>query len=180
MKSASRAVVGLVAALSLTTAIAEEAVLSNAEVRYVIARADDAGVSAPLPIAESALDAYAGRYDALVGAAFVYREDDGLTIELPQQLGGAPVRLHAAETRDAFTAEGSVRVEFESDASGRVLGLLLRTSSNEVLVASKAPVHRGIVTVHDIAEPRRGIVTIHDLAADDVSSGSVESLVRSF
>lgn len=180
MKSASRAVVGLVATLSFTTAIAEEAVLSNAEVRYVIARADVAGVATPLPIAESALDAYAGRYEAAGGTVFVYGEDDSLTIELPQQLGGAPLRLHAAETRDAFTAEGSVRVEFQSDASGRVLGLLLHTSSDEVLVASKAPVRRGVVTVHDIAEPRRGIVTIHDLSAADISSRSVESLVRSF
>lgn len=180
MKSASRAVVGLVAALSFTTAIAEEAVPSNAEVRYVIARADDAGVAQPLPIAESALETYAGRYDGVDGTVFVDGEDDSLTIELPQQFGGAPLRLHAAETRDAFTAEGSVRVEFESDASGRVLGLRLYTSSNEVLVASKAPVRRGIVTVHDIAEPRRGIVTIHDLSADDVASGSVASLVRSF
>jgi hypothetical protein len=145
MKFASRAVVGLVAALSFTVAIAEEAVPSNTEVRYVIARADGTGVPAPLPIAESALDAYAGRYDAAVGVAFVVdREGDSLTIELPQQFGGAPMRLHAAETRNAFTAEDAVRVVFESDANGRVLGLLLYASSNEDCSqqSATAPRHR--------------------------------------
>ena len=162
MKFASRAAVGLVAALSFTVAIAEDAVPANTEVRYVIARADGAGVSTPLPIAESTLDAYAGRYDAANGAAFVYRDGDSLTIELPQ-FGGVPMRLTAAETRDAFTAEGSVRVVFESDASGRIVGLALYGSSDEVIVASKAPLRRGIVTVHDLSDLRRGIVTIHDL-----------------
>ena len=167
MKSASRAVVGVVAALSFTVAWAEEAVPSNADVRHVIALADGPGVSAPLPTAESALDAYTGRYDAADGAAFfVYREGDLLTIELPPEFGGAPMRLLDVETRDAFTAEGSVRVVFESDTSGRVLGLLLYASSDESIVANKVP-------------PPRGIVTIHDLSDADVSSSSLDGLVRS-
>ena len=174
MKS-SRAVVGLVAALSFTAAIAEDAVTSNAEVRYVIARADGAGVFTSLPI-DAALDAYAGRYDAADGSVFVYRDGESLTIELPPQFGGAPLRLQA-ESRDAFTAEGSVRVEFESDASGRVLGLLLHSSSAEVIVASKAPLHRGVVTVHDLADLRRGIVTIQDVSDEN---SSLESFVRSY
>ena len=168
MKSASRAVVGLVAALSFTTAIAEEAVLSNAEVRYLIARADDAGVAKSPPIAESALEAYAGRYDGVDGTVFVDGEGDSLTIELPQ-FGGVPMRLTAAETRDAFTAEGSVRVVFESDASGRIVGLALYGSSDEVIVASKAAQPRGLVTIQDLADLRRGIVTIHDLSDEEAS-----------
>jgi hypothetical protein len=178
MKS-SRAVVGLVAAFSFTAAIAEDA-LPKAEVRYVIARADGASISTSLPVAASALDAFAGLYDADAGAMFVYREGDSLTIELPPQFGGAPLRLEA-ETRDAFVAEGSVRVVFESDANGGVRGLLLHSSSAEVIVARKAPVQRGVVTVHDLADLRRGIVTIHDLADEGVASRSpLDSFVRSY
>jgi hypothetical protein len=174
-----RAVVGWVVAFSFTAAIAEDAATSNTEARYVIARADGAGVSTALPLTAFALDAFAGRYDAAAGAVFVYREGDSLTIELPPQFGGTPLRLQA-EMRDAFVAAGSVRVEFESDANGQVLGLLLHSSSAEVIVASKAPPHRGVVTVHDLADLRRGVVTIHDVSDAGVSGSPRESFVRSY
>jgi hypothetical protein len=158
MKSASRAVVGLVAALSFTVANAEDVAPANAEVRYVVALADGASVATPLPTPESELDAYAGRYDAADGTAFVvYREGDSLTIELPQQFGSWSMRLYGTETRSAFTTEGSVRVVFDSDSSGRVLGLLFYASRDDVIAAGRAPAHRGIVT-------------IHDLSADDVAA----------
>ena len=164
MKFASHIVVASVAAFGLVTAVAEDAAPANAEARHMIARADGAGVPAGTPVA---LDAYTGRYDAASGVTFVVdREADALTIELPEAHGGSRVRLHAAETRNVFTTEAGVRVVFESDASGRVLGMLLHTL-HEVIAAGKAPV-------------RRGIVTIHDLSEEAVSSLRLESLVRSF
>jgi hypothetical protein len=168
MKFASRAVVGLVAALLFSIAIADEAGPSIAEARYVIARADGADLSAPLPIAESALDAYVGRYDAGDVALIVDREGDSLTIELTQPIGASPVRLHVAEAHRSFTADDSVHVVFENDAGGRVLGLRLYAPDSEVIAAAKAPL-------------RVGIVTIHDLSEDAASSRlALESLVRSF
>jgi hypothetical protein len=166
MNVASRFAVGSVTALWFAAAIAEEPV-SNEETRHLLARADVAGIGdrgsdTPVP-----LDTYAGRYVAAEDVAFLVDCDgDALTIDIPETLGPGRVHLQNAGVRNAFATEAGIRVVFQSDAAGRVLGLLLQTPT-EVIEASKAP-------------PRRGIVTVHDLSADAASSLRLNSLVRSF
>lgn len=152
MKFPSRVVLGSVAALWFTAAVADDALRSNAAAREVIARAD--GVVAPRAQAlqELSLDAYTGRYDVTSAVALVVdREGDALTIELPAAYGGSVIRLHATEALDTFTTDSRTRVVFERDSSARVLGLLLHTP-NEVVAASKAPAKRGVVTIHDVSD----------------------------
>lgn len=166
MNFASRVAVGSMVALSFTAAGAEDAP-TNEYAHTRIAHAGDAYIHPDASHAPAALDVYAGRYHGANGVAFlVDRDGDTLTIELPEGYGPALVRLHAAAARNTFTTDTGMRLVFDSDASGRVLGLLFHTAA-EVIAASKTPAKRGIVTIHDLSE-------------EAAASLRLDSLVRSF
>jgi hypothetical protein len=93
------------------------------------------------------LDEYTGVYETAHGALFVVvRNGDSLAIELPESIA-LPMR---AADGPSFVPDASViRVAFETDADGRV-NIVLSRSAEEIVVATRVPLRRGIVTIQDI------------------------------
>jgi len=161
--------IGLVAALALTAStFAEESTSTAAQVRQVIARADVGSTRLPIVPDAIGLDDFAGRYDAAPGASlFVSRDGDSLILEVSDS--ALPTTLVRLDARTFASANDSVILSFQTDAAGRVSGLVVSTVSTEAtLAASRAPPRRGIVTIQDVLEaaPHRGIVTIEDVRED--------------
>jgi CubicO group peptidase (beta-lactamase class C family) len=71
------------------------------------------------------LDSYAGRYTAEAEAFIVTKEGDFLTIVLPADWGLPKLRLRPESLRDFFVAELPLRVAFQTNADGKVSGLLI-------------------------------------------------------
>lgn len=72
------------------------------------------------------LAAYAGRYEAEGEGTFVIaREGDFLTFEAPAEWGLPKLRIRPESRREFFASELPLRVTFESDADGRVTGMLI-------------------------------------------------------
>ena len=156
---------GLVAVCSITTsAFAEESATTVAELRHLLARADAAVRVDDTP------DRYTGSYRSADGMVFyVVQEDGSLTIDLPASSDAAPSRLRADAAGNYFVAAVTTVVKFDTDADGRVTGLVAYPANGgAAIAAAKDPLRRGIVTIEDLPamRVRRGIVTIEDVATD--------------
>jgi len=158
---------GLVAVCSITTsALAEESAPNAAEFRQMLARAD-VGVRVD-EVATS--DRYAGSYRSADGVVFyVVQEDGSLTIDLPANWDASESRLRADAAGGYFVAEAATVVKFETDDAGRVTGLVAYPANGrEGITAVKEPMRRGRVTIQDVpaSQVHRGIVTIEDIATE--------------
>ncbi len=145
--------IGLVAALAFgASTFAEESTSTEAQVRQVIARADLGGVRPAIVTEAIGLDDFAGRYETATGAAmFVSAEGDSLTLEASDS--ALPTTLVRLDARTFANVDDSVIVSFQTDAAGRVNGLVLSTVSSEsTLAAARAAPRRGIVTIQDVRE----------------------------
>ncbi len=145
--------IGLVAALAFgASTFAEESISTGAQVRQVIARADAGSVRTAIVTEAIALDDLEGRYDTAAGAAmFVSRDGDSLTLEVSDS--ASPTTLVRLDARTFASVDDGVIVSFQTDAAGRVNGLVLSAVSSESpLAAARAAPRRGIVTIQDVRE----------------------------
>jgi hypothetical protein len=95
----------------------------------------------------SALDDYAGVYETADGALFVVvRDGESLAVELPESVA-LPIR--AAEGPSFVPDSSGMRIAFETHADGRV-NIVVSRSGEEIVVATRVPLRRGIVTIQDI------------------------------
>lgn len=86
----------------------------------------------------AALDRYAGRYEAAGEGVFtVVREDTFLTFEAPGEWGLPKLRLRAETATDFFVSELPLLVKFESDAGGRVTGMLITPPRGQKAIPAK-------------------------------------------
>jgi hypothetical protein len=151
MKFVGRA--GLVAALAFSAStFAEDSISTGSEVRQVIARAETGSARSASATDAIGLDDLAGRYDTATGAVlFVGREDESLTLETSEAV--PPTTLVRLDARTFASTDDSVIVSFQTNAAGRVVGLVLSTVSAESnLAAARAAPRRGIVTILDVQE----------------------------
>jgi hypothetical protein len=134
------------ATLSFTSMGAEPTTANGEHATLAALSARTAGVSAGAAASAASLDEYAGVYESADGATFVVvRDGDSLTVELPDSIA-LPIRAAGP----SFVVDTSlVRIAFESDA-GNSARLVLSQSSGETVVATRLPLRRGIVTIHDI------------------------------
>jgi Domain of unknown function (DUF3471) len=141
-----------------SSAFADESIPSTVG-RQVIARAD---TNAAQTGRTATLDEYAGCYETADGMAFVVvREEDGLTIDLPEGWAFRESRLRADGSEGLFVAELAVAVTFEVDADGSVQSVTVYPPNGQAAIeAAKTPSRRGIVTIHDIADSTPKGVTI--------------------
>ena len=132
--------VALVTSLSLAAIAAEEGSVPTGEHAQVVALNTSSVATPPT------LDDYAGVYVTADGATFVVaRAGDSLAIELPETMA-LPIRA-AAST--GFVLDGAVvEIAFES-ANGQTRLIVSRPSAAPV-VATRVPLRRGVVTIHDI------------------------------
>jgi hypothetical protein len=95
----------------------------------------------------ASLDDYTGVYETPDGALFVVvREGESLAVELPESIA---LPIVAAEG-PSFVPDATVmRIAFETDADGQV-HIVVSRSAEHVVVATRVPLRRGIVTIHDI------------------------------
>jgi hypothetical protein len=132
--------------------------------RHLLARAD-----AVASVDEAAaLDRYTGSYRSADNVVFyvVQEEDGSLTIDLPANWGASESRLRPDTAGGYFVAVAPTVVRFETDAAGRVTGLVAYPANGrDAITAEKEPMRRGIVTIDDVPaeQVRRGIVTIEDV-----------------
>src|SRR5262245_49861279 len=161
---------GLVAVCSITTSALAEESAPMPDFRHLLARAD-----AAVHIDQAAaLDRYTGSYRSADNVVFyvVQEEDGSLTIDLPANLSASESRLRADTAGGYFVAETPTVVRFETDAAGRVTGLVAYPAKGrDAITAVKEPMRRGIVTIDDVpaAQIRHGIVTIEDVPTDVAS-----------
>ena len=147
MKSLVSIVVAAAFAFTSST-FAQESIRSDADIRYVIARADATSVGAEIAVEPAVLEEYAGRYETASGVAFIIvQHGDFLAIELPESSGLAQYRLRATSTRDFLAAEVPVSVAFQTDNDGHVNALLIYPPDGHAIPAAKA---HGIVTIYDV------------------------------
>ena len=74
----------------------------------------------------TALDTYAGRYEATgEGVFLVVRERDFLTFEAPAEWGLPRLRIRPESLRDFFASELPLRVTFQTAAGGQVTGVVI-------------------------------------------------------
>jgi hypothetical protein len=158
--------IGLIAGLAVAaSAFGEESLSTGAQVRDVVARAETSGARPGVVTQAIGLDELVGRYDTEAGAVlFVGREGDSLTIE--PSAGAAPLSLERLDARAFASAHRGVRLTFDVDGFGRVTGLALAGPAAQAMVATRAALPHGIVTIEDLP---RGIVTIHDVWEDVAS-----------
>ncbi|HEX7081624.1 MAG TPA: hypothetical protein VF329_11470 [Gammaproteobacteria bacterium] len=144
MTHISRIAFGTLAVLCLSPAVAEED-------SSVVALADGHHIIRPYRSAADVLDRYAGRYETPTGVAFaVIHEAGTLTIDVPASFGLLTLRLHPEDESGSFRTDAG-RVVFRTDAAGRVTGFAFHNAGAvEAIVARKAPMPRGIVTIHDL------------------------------
>jgi CubicO group peptidase (beta-lactamase class C family) len=84
------------------------------------------------------LDTYTGRYEAQgEGLFLVVRERDFLTIQLPPDWGLPKMRLHPESQREFFATELPLRVTFQADADGRIIGMLVFPPRGQQAVPAK-------------------------------------------
>lgn len=105
-------------------------------------------VVAKQPVARAAsLDDFTGVYETADGELFVVvRDGESLAVELPENVA-LPMR---AADGPSFVPDASVmRIAFETDADGNV-HIVVSRSAEEIAVATRVPLRRGIVTIHDI------------------------------
>ncbi len=95
----------------------------------------------------ASLDDFTGVYETADGELFVVvREGESLAVELPENVA-LPMR---AADGPSFVPDASVmRIAFETDADGNV-HIVVSRSPEEIVVATRVPLRRGIVTIHDI------------------------------
>lgn len=130
----------LVTSLSLAAIAAEESSAPTGGHAQVVALNTSSVVAQPV------LDDFAGVYVTADGATFVVaRAGDSLAIELPETMA-LPIRA-AAST--GFVLDGSV-VEIAFDTSGGQTRLIVSQPSAAPVVATRVPLPRGFVTIHDI------------------------------
>jgi hypothetical protein len=130
----------LVTSLSLAAIAAEEGSAPNGEHARVVAL--NTGSVAVQPV----LDDYAGVYVAADGATFVVaRAGDSLAIELPETMA-LPIRV---ATGTGFVLDGAL-VEIKFETSGAQARLIVSRPSAPPVVATRVPLRRGVVTIHDI------------------------------
>ena len=161
---------GLVAVCSITTSALAEESAPMPDFRHMLARAD-AAVRAD---DAAASDRYSGSYRSADGVLFyvVQEEDGSLTIELPANWGAVESRLRADAGGGYFVVAAETAVRFESDADGRVTGLIAYpANARDSIKALKEPTRRGIVMIDDLPAEllRRAIVTIEDVATEVTS-----------
>ena len=131
--------VALVTSLSLAAIAAEEGSVPTGEHMQIVALHTSSVAAQP------GLDDYAGVYVTADGATFVVsRAGDSLAIELPETMA-LPIRA-AAST--GFVLDAVVEIAFES-ADGQTRLIVSRPSADPV-VATRVPLRRGVVTIHDI------------------------------
>ena len=93
------------------------------------------------------LDEYTGVYETADGALFVVvRDGESLAVELPESVA-LPIR--AAEGPSFVPDATGMRIAFETHADGRV-NIVVSRSGEEIVVATRVPLRRGIVTIKDI------------------------------
>lgn len=160
---------GLVAVYSITTSALAEESAPNADFRHMLARAE-----AGARVDEAATpDRYTGSYRSADGVVFyVVQEDGSLTIDLPANWGASESRLRADGAGGYFVAEQATVVKFQTDDAGNVTGLMAYPANGrDAVLAVKEPMRRGVVKIYDVPAARvhRGFVTIEDVATD--SSG---------
>jgi hypothetical protein len=134
-------------AASSITGIAVAAEQSAADGEHLeIALHTNIVANQPSALAAS-LDEYAGVYETTDGALFVVvRDGESLSVELPENVA-LPMR---AADGPSFVPDATViRIAFRTDAEGQVHIVVLR-SAEEVVVARRVPLRRGIVTIQDI------------------------------
>ena len=91
-----------------------------------------------IKIDSQTLDACAGEYDVEdEGAVLIAREGDLLTLQLPVSWGLPKFRLRPETRTDFFVAELPVRVTFQTDAEGRINGLLLYPPRGQHALSAK-------------------------------------------
>lgn len=141
----------LVASISLTaSALADRSVAAeDGGVRVAALQPDG---SAPALPDSALLDEYAGRYEIGDGRVFIVtHEANSLVIELPVEIALPPLHLEAVSLHEFRSVDASVRVVFEVDADGRVIGAVVHVNrAPAAIVASKAT-PRGIVLIYDLA-----------------------------
>jgi D-alanyl-D-alanine-carboxypeptidase/D-alanyl-D-alanine-endopeptidase len=91
-----------------------------------------------ISLSVAALDRYAGRYEAAgEGVFIVVREDTFLTFEAPGEWGLPKLRLRPETAQDFFVSELPLLVKFESDAGGRVTGMLITPPRGQKAIPAK-------------------------------------------
>ena len=130
----------LVISLSLSAIAAEEGSAPNGEHTQVVA------LNTTSVAAHAVLDDHEGVYVTADGATFVVaRAGDSLVIELPETMA-LPIRAAASS---GFVLDGSV-VEIAFETSGEQTRLIVSRPSAPPVVATRVPLRRGVVTIHDI------------------------------
>jgi hypothetical protein len=129
----------LVASLSLAVAAEEDSVPTGEHAQVV-------ALNTGSVVVEPVLDDYAGVYVTADGAAFVIaRVGDSLAIELPETMA-LPIRAAATA---GFVLDASV-LEIAFETSGGQTRLIVSRPSAAPVVATRVPLRRGVVTIHDI------------------------------
>ena len=95
----------------------------------------------------ASLDEYTGVYETTDGALFVVvRHGESLAVELPESIA-LPIRVAEGPS---FVPDATVmRIAFETGADGQV-NIVVTRSGEEIVVATRVPLRRGIVTIKDI------------------------------
>ena len=140
-----RLISAVVLAAAFTFAVVKK---SAADGDHALEIALQANVVTEQPSARAAsLDEYTGVYETADGALFVVvRDGESLAVELPKSVA-LPIR--AAEG-PSFVPDATVmRIAFETDADGRV-NIVVSRSGDAIVVATRVPLRRGIVTIKDI------------------------------
>ena len=112
-----------------------------------VALATDRIITRIEPQPAAPLDDYAGVYETADGATFVVaRDGESFTISLPETVA-LPIR--AAGPGFAFDAS-LMHIAFENDGDCNCVRLKLAGAVEEPVVATRVPLPRGVVTIHDI------------------------------
>ena len=140
-----RLISAVVLAAAFTFAVVKK---SAAEGEHVLEIALQTNVVTEQPSARVAsLDEYTGVYETSDGAVFVVvRDGESLAVELPESVA-LPIR--AAEGLSFVPDATVMRIAFETAADGRV-HIVVSRSAEQSVVATRVPLRRGVVTIHDI------------------------------
>jgi hypothetical protein len=135
-------------ALAATATAQERAAVDDGTVRVAALQVEAARVA----LDASVLDEYAGRYVGADGQAFIVEHDgDALTLDLPASFDSPALSLRAVAAREFVAADATVRISIEVDPAGNVTGVVVRIADEPAVVASKAALRRGVVTIYDDA-----------------------------
>ena len=89
-----------------------------------------------IPLDAAVLASYAGRYVSGSEAFIIAREDAFLTIVLPADWGLPKLRIRPESPRDFFATELALRITFQTNDAGNVIGLLLHPPRGQKVISA--------------------------------------------